>query len=184
MALEAKITSNGKMKNAYLTFFKGDKVKIIKKFENGIYFSCQMCGACCRGLDEGEVYLYEDDIIRFAKFLKTSPKKFSRKYVKLVDDTFYWRQDGAKRGKTYRFKTLALKFVGEDEHCYFLEKNKCTIHEARAFQCRAFPIGWNMLINNIKSFTDYAKKCPGLKYSLEKKGRFHPKEKILWQVRL
>ncbi len=156
-----------------------DKIKIIKKFEKGINFSCQKCGDCCRGLDEGEVYLYENDILRFAKFLKISPKKFCSKYVKLIDDTFYWKEDGAQRGKKYRFKTLAFRFFGEEERCYFLVKNNCSIHEARAFQCRAFPIGWNMLINNIKSFTDYAKKCPGLKYSLENKGKFYLREEIL-----
>lgn len=156
-----------------------DKVNIIKEFEKGIFFSCQMCGGCCRGLDEGEIYLYKKDIMRFAKYLKISPKKFCLEYVKLVDDTFYWKEDSEKRGKTYKFKTLAFRFFGEDERCYFLKDNSCSLHECRAFQCRAFPIGWNMLINNLKNFTAYSKKCPALQKSLENEGKYYSKEEIL-----
>ena len=118
-----------------------------------------MCGECCRGLDEGEVYLYREDIKRFAKYLKISPKKFCRDYVKLVDDTFYWKENGAERGKTYKLKTLAFRFFEDDERCHFLKGNSCSIHEARAFQCRSFPF-WNMMVSNHKNFVDYSKKCP------------------------
>ena len=158
-------------------------IKISKKFENGIYFSCKMCGACCRGFDEGEVYVYEADIIRLTKFLnlnKFSLKKFARKYLKLVDNTFFWREPGENRGKKYKFKSLGFKFTGDDEHCEFLdEENKCTVHKARPFQCVAFPVGWNMLINNISNFKDYSKKCPALRNSLENEGDFYSRDDII-----
>lgn len=158
-------------------------IKLSKLLENGIEFSCQKCGACCRGFKEGEVYLYKDDITRLAKLLnlasKSGLRKFAIKYLKVVSDSFFWKEPGAARGKMYRYKTLGFKFTGDDEHCQFLKDNKCTVHEARPFQCRAFPIGWNMLINNVKNFIDYSKKCPALHNSLENKGKFYSKEEIL-----
>ncbi|MFX1338282.1 MAG: YkgJ family cysteine cluster protein [Promethearchaeota archaeon] len=161
------------------------EIKISKRFEKGVYFSCEMCGACCRGFDEGEVYIYEDDIIRLTKFLnmknKFSLRKFARKYLKLVDNTFFWKEPGESRGKNYKFKTLGFKFTGEDEHCEFLgEDNKCTVHKARPFQCIAFPMGWNMLMNSITNFKDYSKKCPALRNSLENEGgHFYSREEII-----
>jgi Fe-S-cluster containining protein len=143
-----------------------------------------MCGKCCRGFDEGEVYIYEDDIIRLTKFLnlknKFSLKKFARKYLKLVDKAFFWRESGASRGKKYKFKTLGFKFTDDDEHCEFLgDDNKCTVHKARPFQCIAFPVGWNMLMNSINNFKDYSKKCPGLRNSLKNRGKYYSRKEII-----
>ncbi len=166
-----------------MTSQKTHKIQIAKKFENGVYFKCEMCGACCRGFKDGEVYLYPDDVKKLAKHLNVKGnselREFAKKYFKIVDDSFYWKEPDATRAKTYRYKTLGFKFIGDDEHCQFLKDNKCTIHEARPFQCRAFPIGWNMLINNVKNFIDYSKKCPALHNSLENKGKFYSKEEIL-----
>ena len=142
-----------------------------------------MCGSCCRGFKEGEVYLYEDDIKRLAEHLKikgtSDLKKFAKKYLKIVNDSFFWKEPGAERGKTYKFKSLGFRFTGEDEHCHFIKDNNCTVHEARPFQCRAFPIGWNMLINSVKNFKNYSKKCPALQNSLENKGKFYSRDEII-----
>ena len=166
-----------------MTDSSSQNVQLAKEFENGVYFSCEMCGSCCRGFKEGEVYLYPDDITKLAKHLKikgtSELRQFARKYLKVVDDSFFWKKPGAGRGKTYRFKSLGLKFTGDDEKCHFLVDNKCTIHEARPFQCSAFPIGWNMLINSVKNFKDYSKKCPALQNSLEKNGNFYSREEII-----
>lgn len=143
-----------------------------------------MCGACCRGFDEGEVYLYEEDITRLTNFLnlksKISLRKFARDYLKLVDNKFYWKEPGAKKGHNYKFKTLGFKFIGDDEHCEFLtDKNECSVHHVRPFQCIAFPVGWNMLINSFHNFKDYSKKCPALRKSLINEGKFYSHEEIL-----
>ena len=53
------------------------EIKISRDLENGIEFSCQMCGKCCRGFDEGEVYLYKEDILRLTEFLNIKGKKNS-----------------------------------------------------------------------------------------------------------
>ena len=154
-------------------------IKLSKLLENGIDFSCQKCGACCRGFKEGEVYLYKDDIARLAKLLNLTSKaglrKFAIKYLKVVSDSFFWKEPGAVRGKMYRYKTLGFKFTGDDEHCEFLKDNECTIHEARPFQCRCFPF-WQMLVSNRKNFVNYSKKCPGLKVL---KGKHYTREEIL-----
>ncbi|MCK4687002.1 MAG: YkgJ family cysteine cluster protein [Candidatus Lokiarchaeota archaeon] len=159
------------------------EIKISKKFENGIFFSCEMCGTCCRGLGEGEVFLYKNDIKTLANHLnlkgKSGLREFTKKYLKIINDTFFWRNPKTKKGKTYRFKTLGFKFTGNDEHCHFLKDNKCTVHKARPFQCRAFPIGWNILINSLRNFKDYSKKCPALQKSLENQGYFYSKDEII-----
>jgi len=142
-----------------------------------------MCGSCCRGQKEGEVFLYKDDIVRLAKHIglkgNEGLQEFAKEYLKVIKDSFFWREQGAKRGKTYKFKTLAFKFTGTDEHCHFLKDNKCTVHNARPFQCRAYPIGWNLLISSPANFTDYSKKCPALQKSLENKGTLHSKDELL-----
>lgn len=155
------------------------EIKLSKALENGIEFSCQMCGACCRGFNEGEVYLYQEDIERLIQSLnltkKTELKKFAKTYLKVVDDSFLWKEPGAERGRTYRYKSLGFKFASDDEHCQFLTDNTCSIHEVRPFQCMCFPF-WQMLVSNRKNFINYSKKCPGLK---DLKGRYYSKEEIL-----
>ncbi|MFX1571380.1 MAG: YkgJ family cysteine cluster protein [Promethearchaeota archaeon] len=155
------------------------EIKLSKKLENGIEFSCQMCGSCCRGLNEGEVYLYKEDIIRLANFLDLKDKKglrqFALKYLKIIETSFYWKEPKAERGKIYRFKTLGFKFTGDDEHCQFLVNNSCSVHKYRPFQCRCFPF-WQMMVSSRRTFIDYTKKCKGLQIS---KGRFYSKKEIL-----
>lgn len=155
------------------------EIKISRNLEDGIEFSCQMCGKCCKGFNEGEVYLYKDDILRLTKFLnfkgKNGLRKFAEKYLKVINDSFFWKDPGAQRGKTYRFKTLGFKFTGEDEHCHFLKNNKCSVHVARPFQCRSFPF-WQMMVSSRKNFEDYTKKCKGLQVL---KGKYYSRDDIL-----
>ncbi len=140
-----------------------------------------MCGACCRGFEEGEVYLYHDDILRLTKHLglkgQAGLKKFAKKYIKIIPQSFFWKESNNNKGKTYKFKTLGFKFTGKDEHCHFLKNNKCTVHKARPFQCQCFP-WWEMLISkkNKSNFEDYSKKCMGLE---RLKGKFYSAETIL-----
>ncbi|MFX0058735.1 MAG: YkgJ family cysteine cluster protein [Candidatus Hodarchaeota archaeon] len=155
------------------------EIKLSKSFEKGIHFSCQMCGTCCRGFNEGEVYLYRDDIIRLANFLgykgNNGFREFAKKFLKVVKNTFYWKEPKATRGKNYKVNTLGFKFTGEDEHCHFLKDNKCNVHSARPFQCRCFPF-WQMMVSNKNNFIDYSKKCPGLRTL---KGTYYSREKVL-----
>ncbi|MFX1374825.1 MAG: YkgJ family cysteine cluster protein [Promethearchaeota archaeon] len=155
------------------------EIKISKNLENGIKFSCQMCGDCCRGFNEGEVYLYKDDILRLTKYLNIEGREglrnFAKKYVKVINDSFFWKEPEAQRGKKYRFKTLGFRFTGEDEHCHFLKDNICSVHDYRPFQCRSFPF-WQMMVSNKKNFDSYTKKCKGLQLL---KGHYYSREEIL-----
>jgi len=156
------------------------KIELFKEIRDGVEFSCQMCGSCCRGFDEGEVYLYLDDIQKLASHLDfkgtSGLEKFARKYLKIINESFYWREHGEKRGRTYKYKTLGFKFVGKDEHCYFLKNNKCSVHEYRPFQCQCFP-WWQLLVLNINkaNFEEYSKKCKGLQLL---KGNFYAAKEI------
>lgn len=138
-----------------------------------------MCGKCCTGFNEGEVYLYKEDILRLANHLNLHGDKglshFAEKYLKVVNNSFFWKDPGVQRGKTYRFKSLGFKFTGDDEHCHFLINNKCSVYVARPFQCRSFPF-WKMMVSSKKNFEDYTKKCKGLQLL---KGKFYTREEIL-----
>jgi hypothetical protein len=141
-----------------------------------------MCGDCCRGLNEGEVYLYKDDILRLAKFLNMDDeeglKNFAKKYVKVINESFFWKEPGTNRGKTYRFKTLGFIFTGNDDHCHFLDgKNSCTVHKSRPFQCRCFPF-WKMMVTSRKNVIEYTKKCRGLQASLKGQGKYYNPHEI------
>ncbi|MFX1238757.1 MAG: YkgJ family cysteine cluster protein [Promethearchaeota archaeon] len=157
------------------------EIELFKEISKGIEFSCQKCGSCCRGFQEGEVYLYMDDIKRLAAHLNLKGLeglgKFVKLYIKIIPQSFYWKEPGKSRGKTYKFKTLGFKFTGSDEHCHFLKENKCSVHEKRPFQCRCFP-WWQMLVSkkSKNNFDDYAKKCKGLGLL---KGKFHSAKTIL-----
>ncbi len=141
-----------------------------------------MCGECCRGFNDGEVYLYKDDILRLAKIVSMDDeeglKNFAQKYVKVINDSFFWKESGAERGKTYKFKTLGFVFTGDDEQCHFLdEKNSCTVHKSRPFQCKCFPF-WKMMVTSRKNVIAYSKKCPGLQASLKGRGKYYNSHEI------
>ncbi|MGV9173848.1 MAG: YkgJ family cysteine cluster protein, partial [Promethearchaeia archaeon] len=156
--------------------------KLSKKLEQGLHFSCQMCGKCCRGLKQGEVYLYRDDLETLAAHLgytsEEGLKEFARKYISIATKSYYWKAPNRSRGKSRYINVLSFKLTGENEECQFLEDDKCGVYEARPFQCRSFPIGWKMLMTTRKNFLRYAKKCPGLKLSRKNKGNFHSKKEI------
>lgn len=158
------------------------KRRISKKLEKGVYFTCQMCGKCCQGMKEGEIYLYQEDIENLSSFLgyegEKGLKEFGKKYVSIKRHSYYWKAPNKSRGRTYYIDVLALKLIGNTEECQFLVDNECTVYKARPFQCRSFPIGWKMLMTVRKKFLAYARKCPGLKLSRKNQGNFHSREQM------
>ncbi|MHA1293660.1 MAG: YkgJ family cysteine cluster protein [Promethearchaeota archaeon] len=165
-----------------MTLTESKSIKLSNLLKNGIEFSCKKCGACCRGFHEGEVYLYLEDIDRLINFLnlkgKFKRRNFAKKYLKITKDKFYYKDPEAERGKNYEISILGFKFIGEDEHCEFLGKNnECLVHEARPFQCRCFPF-WRMMVTSNKNIKEYSKKCPGLKDSLNREGKYYSPESI------
>ena len=138
-----------------------------------------MCGKCCTGFDDGEVYLYKEDILRLAEHLNMNTpsglKLFARKYIKVIEDEFFWKVPGEQKEKNYKFLTLGFKFAGKDEQCHFLQGKICIVHEFRPFQCRSFPF-WQMMVSNKLNIETYKKKCKGLQLS---GGKFYSKDQIL-----
>lgn len=113
--------------------------------EDGLRFECTMCGNCCRSkLDEPYRYvtITKPDVERLRRFgFKLSAsitKKFrGRTVLKLVE------QDGERR----------CPFLAED--------NKCSIHEMRPEQCRAFPWHGNVL-ESMESWEACGTRCEGI----------------------
>lgn len=162
-----------------------EDLNISKTFQEGMHFTCEKCGACCRGLNEGEVYVYMDDILRLIEFLEFrgesyTLREFASNFLKITSQYFQLYDPESGEKKRYTLDTLGLKFTGEDDHCFFInEDNSCSVHEARPFQCQAFPIGWKMLMNNDENLVEYSKKCQGLKNSLKNKGKFYSVQEIM-----
>ncbi|MHA1150826.1 MAG: YkgJ family cysteine cluster protein [Promethearchaeota archaeon] len=143
------------------------KLSIAKALEKGVRFQCKYCGRCCKGFDEGEVYLYFEDIKRLSDELglkgEKGLKQFAKKYLKITSNTFFWKEEDKDLGKNYSVPTLGFKFEGDDEHCEFLAPdNKCIIYPAAPFQCKSFPF-WQMMVSSPKNLKEYSKKCPGLR---------------------
>ena len=138
-----------------------------------------MCGKCCTGFDDGEVYLYKEDIVRLAEYLNMNTtsglKKFARKYIKVIEDKFFWREPGVNKGKNYRFLTLGFKFTDDEEKCHFLNDKLCSVHRFRPFQCKSFPF-WQMMVSSKINIDIYRNKCKGLQLS---EGKFYSKDQIL-----
>ena len=124
-------------------------------YEKGIQFKCQGSANCCvsRG-SYGFVFLSKKDLLRLAKYFKTSSKKFIIKYCQTSD------------GYTH------LKEIRKNGECIFLKNKKCTIYKARPTQCRTWPF-WPENMNNKTWNDEVINFCPGIG-----KGKIINKNKI------
>jgi Fe-S-cluster containining protein len=105
-----------------------------------VRFECQPgCTKCCD--QQGFVYLTEEDITRLAAYLKIPPRDFESKFV-------------------FRTRNLRRLRVPRHAQCSFLQDGKCSVHEAKPLQCRAFPY-WPELLNT-RAWKTTAKWCPGI----------------------
>ena len=126
-----------------------------KIYEKRIKFQCQGSANCCvsRG-SYGFVFLSKKDLLRLAKYFKTSSKKFIIKYCQTSD------------GYTH------LKEIRKNGECIFLKNKKCTIYKARPTQCRTWPF-WPENMNSKIWNNEVINFCPGIG-----KGKIINKEKI------
>jgi hypothetical protein len=105
-----------------------------------VRFECQPgCTKCCD--QQGFVYLTEDDITRMAAFLNMPARDFESQFV-------------------FRTKKLRRLRVPRHAQCSFLQDGKCSVHEVKPVQCRAFPY-WPELLNT-RAWKKAAKWCPGI----------------------
>jgi Fe-S-cluster containining protein len=105
-------------------------------FKEKIYFSCNQCGECCRGMD---VPLTHYDIYRIMQ-----------SETKLSLDTFISLKPSVKNDLDAVFlygfyNTLFLSNQLKDNSCIFLENSICTIYQYRPNSCRTWPFSTNSL---------------------------------------
>ena len=104
-------------------------------------FECQTgCTKCCE--QQGFVYLTEEDIVRLADFLGSSPRAFEKKYV-------------------FRTKNLRRLRVPRAVQCPFLKSDGCSVHVAKPLQCRTFPF-WPELVESKREWQKTGSWCPGI----------------------
>lgn len=122
-------------------------------YEKGIRFECRGDGKCCvtRGA-YGYVYLSFNDRRRMAAHFGISLEAFTARYAKKEDGLYHLR---------YR-----------ERDCPFLEKNHCTVYDARPWQCRTWPF-WPENMHAEVWEKEIASYCPGIG-----RGRLYTAEEI------
>jgi Fe-S-cluster containining protein len=100
--------------------------KVIKDFE------CAMCGQCCANQDLVQLTTYE--LYKLASHLHMEPGEFFNRHCEL--------------GATNLTPTPHLYIKTNNGVCPFLKENKCTVHEARPYACRAYPqrVYWKPIV--------------------------------------
>ncbi len=122
-------------------------------YRDGIRFECQGEGKCCVSRGKyGYVYLSFNDRRRLAAHFRISTAEFTLQFTE-KDDGLY-----------------QLKY--RDKDCPFLHANRCSVYEARPWQCRTWPF-WSENMNTRIWELEVASYCPGIG-----KGRLYTAEEI------
>jgi Fe-S-cluster containining protein len=87
-------------------------------------FNCVMCGRCCANQDLVQLTVYE--MYRLADHLGIPPVDFFNKYCELT--------------ATNMEPHVHLYIKTIDRKCPFLNDKKCSVHIARPYACRAYPM--------------------------------------------
>ncbi len=128
-------------------------IKGIHFYKNGLRFQCQGDGKCCVSRGKyGYVYLSFNDRKRIAAHLSMSTDAFTAKFTRKVDGLY------------------ELRYTGRD--CPFLNVRKCSIYDARPWQCRTWPF-WPENMNKEVWEQEVAAWCPGVG-----KGRLYTADEI------
>ncbi|HXY54438.1 MAG TPA: YkgJ family cysteine cluster protein [Nitrospirota bacterium] len=122
-------------------------------YRDGIKFECQGSGKCCitRGKYE-YVYISFKDRKRLAAYLGISTDTFTSRYAQKTDGRYH------------------IKNVEKD--CFFYQNNRCTVYDARPWQCRTWPF-WPENMSRTVWEEEVASYCPGVG-----KGRMYSAEEI------
>lgn len=126
-------------------------------FDQGIYFECLGCGACCTG-EPGIVMVYRGDLESIARHLAIDVAELVEKYLYPVRDSHSIREH-------------------EDGRCMFY-RDGCAIYPARPLQCRTYPF-WFENLRSPKRWKQVSGECPGIG-----QGRLFTKEQILEMLHL
>jgi hypothetical protein len=113
-------------------------------FAEGLKFKCTGCGKCCTG-SPGYVYLSHQDLENLSNHFGITQEEFTQKYCRFIDGQY------------------ALLEKPEPYDCIFLEKNQCTVYEARPIQCKTFP-WWVYHLREPRDWEQAAKRCEGINH--------------------
>ena len=109
-------------------------------FEQGLFFECRRCGACCTGAP-GTIYVGPDEVPVVAGHLGLPVAEFTRRYLYPYKDSFSIRED-------------------ESGACLFFDRG-CAIYPVRPYQCRAFPF-WFSNLRSEACWEQVRRQCPGI----------------------
>ena len=117
-------------------------MKYMNWFFEGLRFSCQGCGKCCKG-PGGYVWISEAEAEILADKIGISKEVFCKKYLRRVKNKL----------------SLIDNFKGD---CIFInEEGKCKYYEQRPSQCKTFP-WWSEIIASQEIWESNPYNCPGI----------------------
>ncbi|MDO4218900.1 MAG: YkgJ family cysteine cluster protein [Synergistaceae bacterium] len=123
--------------------------------DNGVCFTCKMCGSCCRG-ETGFIWISNVEKQAIAEHLAITKEELEKKYLYPVHGKWSIRELSAK----------------QNFDCIFLKGDRCTIYPVRPSQCREFPF-WESMLCDEEEWEFYASRCPGMN-----SGKHHTIEEI------
>ncbi len=126
-------------------------------FKDGLKFSCQGCGKCCKG-PGGYVWLNDEEALGFADKLNITKEQFYKKFIRLA----------------YGKLSLIDNMQGD---CIFMnDDGKCKHYEQRPQQCRTFP-WWPEILVDKETWDSNLYNCPGIGI-----GRLFSQEEIIKEL--
>ncbi len=118
-----------------------------KWYNGGLAFSCQGCGKCCSGPEQGYIFVTEKELKQAADFLQMPLEQFKEKYTYKV-------------GRRYSYTEQK-----PSNNCIFLQENGsgkgCMIYPVRPAQCRSWPF-WDINLCFPENWQDASEDCPGI----------------------
>lgn len=138
-------------------------------YKNGLDFSCQNCGFCCR-FKGGVVRLSQEDLESLSKEVQLSTEQFIQVYCRYLEDDF-------------ARKFLCLKTLSNGD-CVFWDKNLgekggCSVYKSRPIQCSTFPF-WTQILFSKEAWLFQAEKCSGI--NCKNFHSFHSYEEICQEL--
>ena len=106
------------------------KIKPVKGKER-IPFHCQLCGACCRQVEDS-IMLEPMDIYLLSRFLRDRGEPIEGPEDLLAQ---YTHPDVLAE----RLPIFLLNTEGPENACVFLKDGRCSVYEARPQVCRMYP---------------------------------------------